>query len=156
MLEVFFCIPGVRSWVLWFFFEVMFNIKDFMQGKKTLVEGPKKNPVGRPKSRPKGIKDVILEEIPDIQQQLEGLKKPLKAVVEVEGSSSDVEVLEVLADAPAAAIEVDSDGSEPHSLVTSSDSGDERVNLEDNDSESDDEFFLSSRGNTCWNNCLGV
>ena len=70
------------------FLQVVLNIVDFLKGKKTVVEGAKKRPVGRPRKRPDGILEAIKQEIPGIQAKLAAVAKPEQGAVEVEGSDS--------------------------------------------------------------------
>ena len=62
----------------------MLNLKDFLMGKKTVVEEPKKRPVGRPRKRPH-IEETVKEAIPDIEEKLEKLLKK-GSVIEISDS----------------------------------------------------------------------
>ena len=74
----------------------MLNLKDFLLGKKTVVEEPKKRPVGRPKKRP-NIEEKVKEAILDIEQRMSSLVKKGPAI-EISDSESDVaELVEELA-----------------------------------------------------------
>ena len=118
----------------------MFNIKDFLKGKKTVVEGPKKNPVGRPRKRPEKIEEAIKEEMPDIEEQLVAVAKPTKVAVEVEVSDSDLELVDAIQNVQLAVVEVESDSvSDGFPPISSSDSPVEREYTIDSDS--DEAFF---------------
>ena len=68
------------------------NLKDFLQGKKTVVEVLAKRPVGRPRKRPDGIEGAIKEELPDMEQEIQSFAKPVKGeTCEISSDSSDVE-----------------------------------------------------------------
>jgi hypothetical protein len=43
---------------------------------KTKVEAPKKNPVGRPRKRPKGVEDLVSSEHPEVIEAIGKLRKP--------------------------------------------------------------------------------
>ena len=83
----------------------MFDIKDFLAGKKTKIEPPKANPVGRPKKRPKEVEALLGEEREEVEAAIKRLKKPDAAAVQdaiedvfqdclVEGQSDEHEVAE--------------------------------------------------------------
>ena len=130
----------------------MFNIKDFLQGKKTVVEGPKKNPVGRPRKRPEKIEEAIKEEIPDIEDQLVVVAKPTKVAVEVEVSDSDLELVDAIQNVQLAVVEVESDSvSDGFPPIVSSDSPVEPQVAIDSDS---DEAFLRANTASCCRKCL--
>ena len=76
----------------------MLNLKAFLQGKKEVVEPPKKRPVGRPKKQAK-IEDELVEAIPDLGDRLGKMAKPVEvkdAPVEVADDGSDSSFVECL------------------------------------------------------------
>ena len=60
----------------------MFNIKEFFAGKKTKVEAPKKNPVGRPRKRPTEVEALLGEDREEVEAAIKRLKKPDAAAVQ--------------------------------------------------------------------------
>ena len=60
----------------------MFNIKEFFAGKKTKVEAPKKNRVGRPRKRPNEVEALLGEDREEVEAAIKRLKKPDAAAVQ--------------------------------------------------------------------------